>query len=97
MITLYRPSGYNSPRASSFAGRSVDDKSLDVENGGSFKEIVNIVDYLLTIRLQSKLRMVMSFMKSTPVKSINITRQITNGLCKADNLWLLAKIKILGG
>ena len=39
MITLYRPSGYDSPRASSFAGRSVDDKPLDVENGSEFKEI----------------------------------------------------------
>ena len=39
MITLYRPSGYDSPRASSFAGLSVDDKPLDVENGSSFKEI----------------------------------------------------------
>ena len=39
MITLYRPSGYDSPRASSFAGRSVDDKPLDVENGSTFKEI----------------------------------------------------------
>ena len=39
MITLYRPSGYDSPRASSFAGRSVDDKPLNVENGSSFKEI----------------------------------------------------------
>ena len=39
MITLYRPSGYDSPRASSFAGRSVDDKPLDAENGSSFKEI----------------------------------------------------------
>lgn len=39
MITLYRLSGYDSPRASSFAGRSVDDKPLDVENGSSFKEI----------------------------------------------------------
>ena len=28
MITLYRPSGYDSPRASSFAGCSVDDKPL---------------------------------------------------------------------
>ena len=26
MITLYRPSGYDSPRVSSFAGLSVDDK-----------------------------------------------------------------------
>ena len=39
MITLYRPSGYDSPRASSFAGRSIDDKPLDVENGSEFKEI----------------------------------------------------------
>lgn len=39
MITLYRPSGYDSPRASSFAGCSVDDKPLDAENGSSFKEI----------------------------------------------------------
>ena len=39
MITLYRPSGYDSTRASSFAGRSVDDKPLDAENGSSFKEI----------------------------------------------------------
>ena len=39
MITLYRPSGYDSPRASSFAGRSVDNKPLDVENGSEFKEI----------------------------------------------------------
>ena len=39
MITLYRSSGYDSPRASSFAGHSVDDKPLDVENGSSFKEI----------------------------------------------------------
>ena len=39
MITLYRPSGYDSPRASSLAGRSVDDKPLDAENGSSFKEI----------------------------------------------------------
>lgn len=39
MITLYRPSGYDSPRASSFAGRSIDDKPLNVENGSTFKEI----------------------------------------------------------
>ena len=39
MITQYRPSYYQSPRASSFAGCSVDDKPLDVENGSSFKEI----------------------------------------------------------
>ena len=39
MITQYRPSYYQSPRASSFAGLSVDDKPLDVENGSLFKEI----------------------------------------------------------
>ena len=39
MITQYRPSYYQSPRASSFAGRSVDDKPLNVENGSTFKEI----------------------------------------------------------
>lgn len=39
MITLYRPSGYDSSRASSFAGRSIDDKPLNVENGSTFKEI----------------------------------------------------------
>ena len=39
MITQYRPSYYQSPRASSFAGLSVDDKPLDAENGSTFKEI----------------------------------------------------------
>ena len=39
MITQYRPSYYQSPRASSFVGLSVDDKPLDVENGSTFKEI----------------------------------------------------------
>ena len=39
MITQCRPSYYQSPRASSFAGRSVDDKPLNVENGSTFKEI----------------------------------------------------------
>lgn len=39
MITQYRPSCYQSPRASSFAGCSVDNKPLDVENGSTFKEI----------------------------------------------------------
>ena len=39
MITQYRPSYYQSPRASSFAGCSVDDKPLNVENGSTFKEI----------------------------------------------------------
>lgn len=39
MITQYRPSYYQSPRAPSFAGRSVDDKPLHVENGATFNEI----------------------------------------------------------
>ena len=39
MITQYRPSYYQSTRASSFAGLSVDDKPLNVENGSTFKEI----------------------------------------------------------
>ena len=39
MITQYRPSYYQAPRAPSFAGRSVDGKPLDVENGSTFKEI----------------------------------------------------------
>ncbi len=39
MITLYRPSGYDSPRASCYTGRSIDDKPLNVENGSTFKEI----------------------------------------------------------
>ena len=39
MITQYRPSYYQSPRVSSFAGCSVDDKPLNVENGSTFKEI----------------------------------------------------------
>ena len=29
MITLYRPTGYNNPRASEFTGRSIDTKSSD--------------------------------------------------------------------
>lgn len=39
MITLYRPSGYDSPRATCFAGLSVDDKPINTENGAIFKEI----------------------------------------------------------
>lgn len=39
MITQYRPSYYQALRAPSFAGRSVDVKPLDVENGSTFKEI----------------------------------------------------------
>lgn len=39
MITLYRPNGFEAPRASSFAGRSIDAKPTDVENGSRFTEI----------------------------------------------------------
>lgn len=39
MITLYRPKGYDSPRVSSFTGRSIDTKPIHVENGAVFKEI----------------------------------------------------------
>lgn len=39
MITQYRPSYYQSPRASAYCGRSIDDKPLNVENGSTFKEI----------------------------------------------------------
>lgn len=39
MITLYRPSYYVSPRAPSFAGRSIDTKPMDVENGAVYREI----------------------------------------------------------
>lgn len=39
MITLYRPKGYDSPRASSYTGRSIDAKPIHVENGAVFKEI----------------------------------------------------------
>lgn len=39
MITLYRPANYNNPRASEFAGRSIDTKPIDVENGSIYKEI----------------------------------------------------------
>lgn len=39
MITLYRPSGYDSPRVPCFAGRSIDTKPTNIENGAIFKEI----------------------------------------------------------
>lgn len=39
MITLYRPAGYDNPRASEFTGRSIDTKPSNVENGA----------YLLTV------------------------------------------------
>lgn len=39
MITLYRSSNYAAPRAPSFAGRSIDTKPTDVENGSRYTEI----------------------------------------------------------
>ena len=39
MITQYRPAYYTTPRASEFAGRSIDTKPIDVENGSEFTEI----------------------------------------------------------
>lgn len=39
MITLYRPAGYDNPRAPEFAGRSIDTKPSNVENGASYIEL----------------------------------------------------------
>lgn len=39
MITLYRPAGYDNPRASEFTGRSIDTKPINVENGASYIEL----------------------------------------------------------
>lgn len=39
MITLYRLSYYDAPRAPSFSGRSIDTKPTDVENGAVYREI----------------------------------------------------------
>lgn len=39
MITQYRPAYSNNPRAPSFAGRSIDTKPTDVENGSRYTEI----------------------------------------------------------
>lgn len=39
MITLYRPNGYDTPRASEYTGRSIDAKPINVENGASYIEI----------------------------------------------------------
>lgn len=39
MITLYRPAGYDNPRAPEYAGRSIDAKPTDVENGAQYTEI----------------------------------------------------------
>lgn len=39
MITLYRPSQYSAPRVTSLAGRSIDNKPTNVENGATYVEI----------------------------------------------------------
>lgn len=39
MITLYRPAGYDNPRAPEFTGRSIDTKPTNVENGASYIEL----------------------------------------------------------
>lgn len=39
MITLYRASHYDNPRARDLCGNSKDIKPTDVENGSAFKEI----------------------------------------------------------
>lgn len=39
MITQYRPAYFTAPRASSFAGRSIDTKPVDVANGSIYEEI----------------------------------------------------------
>lgn len=39
MITQYRPAYYTAPRASSFAGRSIDTKPVNVANGSIYEEI----------------------------------------------------------
>ncbi len=39
MITLYRPAGYDNPRAPEFIGRSIDTKPTNVENGASYIEL----------------------------------------------------------
>lgn len=39
MITQYRSSGFDAPKAPSFAGRSIDSKPIDVANGAKYTEI----------------------------------------------------------
>lgn len=39
MITLYRPAYYTTARAPEFAGRSIDTKPIDVENGATYHEL----------------------------------------------------------
>lgn len=39
MITQYRPAYYDNPRAAQLAGRSIDTKPIDVENGARYEEI----------------------------------------------------------
>lgn len=51
MITLYRPAGYDNPRAPEFTGRSIDTKPNNVENGASSSVNVPLSNgaYLLTV------------------------------------------------
>lgn len=39
MITQYRPAYYTAPRAAEYAGRSIDTKPINVENGATYDEI----------------------------------------------------------
>lgn len=39
MITQYRSSGFDAPKAPSFAGRSIDTKPTKVANGAKYTEI----------------------------------------------------------
>lgn len=39
MISQTRPAYYSTSRISKFAGRSIDDKPTNVENGAEYKEI----------------------------------------------------------
>lgn len=64
MITQYRPSYYQAPRAPSFAGRSIDDKPLHVENGATFNEL----DTGRTFRYDKENNKWIEQETSTPVK-----------------------------
>lgn len=64
MITQYRPSHYQAPRAPSFTGRSIDDKPLHVENGATFNEL----DTGRTFRYDAENNKWVEQETSTPVK-----------------------------